>query len=1411
MDKAEYQAKLEELTSYVRDRDYESALNIVNEVDWKRVKSVQTLSMVADVYEANRQFDDAKRILKISLERSPGSRTVLAQLTEVSIRLGEIDDAEDYYARFMEVAGNDNAQYLLHYKLLKARRAPLSEQIAVLREYREREYTEEWAFELASLYAKAGDEKRCVEECDDMVLWFGTGKYVLRALELKMKYEGLTPAQRKLYNEELVRDTQTITPQITEPYPAPVKAAAPEPDDEQDEMKGKLRESFQEVFQGIRREPPREESHHVSKTDNTLSLEDLHISDLEPEHTDSTPTEPDYSAETIVSLPDPKPEKEPEEPEPEEEKVWTDIGLPVRKTEEDIAAEKVAQFDLDSLLQETAGTFSQEISTGAYEKTTDEDMLSAIPDLESEEELEFSRKTPYDSGNIFGMPEQTDSASVDAAGSADVQELTKEQEENAEAAVQAFEAALNQTDDGLPAEADADVSDEAVPEAADVSEMAADLAEPDGAGNAGFAEMPENPAGAGDTGFAEMPADQDRSGAPGAAVMPADLAEETDAEQPDEPAAAAGMIESETGDQVVLPEEIAGDMPEDDTEESEEIESAETESAETESAETESAAKGSSGSRYEEAESVVGGIFRRLFGRGPKAAESERSRAAEQQDEPEEADEMAGTSEEAAEAAAEMTGFSEEAAAVPEMPEAAMPETGTEAAEMAAIEDNRIPEEPDQAETDGDRMRDTEEFVKTDLGTAVQDADTGAEPVKQRSAFAESIRRAVETREAERRQRLAEEEKRRQEEERLAKEEAERQAKEEAERLAREAEARALREKEERRRREEEERLARIEAERREKEEEERRIREEEERKAREEAERLAREEEERKAREEAERLAREEEERKAAEEAERLAREEAERKAAEEAERLAREEEERKAAEEAERLAREEAERKAAEEAERLAREEAEQKAREEAEQKAREDAEQKAREEAEQEAREAAEQTAEAYATEELPADEFQEAVDFTLDTEDLQAIKDALAAETAGEESARVPEEVTPAEEAALAEAIAAFEQQNPDTKISEDAAEAVEAAEETAVEETEMVPEADEQEAEAAAEAETAAEAEPAADAEQQDAAEEADTSEQPKKKPLYNEELEVPDPEPTEKEKLSHSRTLDLSKVGENTVPVSLDEIISSETPEERRIRILHNEEQLRMNDEQRRIFTYFARIPGMDHQILSAMSAVYQHADEKTSTHGNLAIMGAQGSGKSKLAQNMISAMCLDLGMEAAKIARVTGYVLNRKDPAEIVRKMAGGFLIIEECSEMEEETVQKLGTAMDFRTDRMILILEDEKSAMRGFLRKNPEFSKRIEKVISIPIFTNDELISFARTYAEENGCRLDDMAVLALYTIIGNDQSYESPMTISKVKTMVDEAITSARKGPKRGRRGRRRGKEDLLIIHEKDFEGN
>ena len=211
-----------------------------------------------------------------------------------------------------------------------------------------------------------------------------------------------------------------------------------------------------------------------------------------------------------------------------------------------------------------------------------------------------------------------------------------------------------------------------------------------------------------------------------------------------------------------------------------------------------------------------------------------------------------------------------------------------------------------------------------------------------------------------------------------------------------------------------------------------------------------------------------------------------------------------------------------------------------------------------------------------------------------------------------------------------------------------------------------------------------------------------------------------------------------------------------------------------------------------------------------TSKQGNLGILGAPGTGKSQLSQGLMVAMCKDLELDAAKIARISGASMNQKDPAKIVARMSGGFLIIEDASLMNEETVEQLNRAMEFRTDCMILIIEDEKADMRAMLKKYPEFARKFDKVISIPVFTNDELVTFARTYASENGYKMDEMGILALYTMIGNNQSERDPMTISKVKEIMDKAMAHAGKGSKkRGRRKKNRNTDELIVLQEKDFE--
>lgn len=281
---------------------------------------------------------------------------------------------------------------------------------------------------------------------------------------------------------------------------------------------------------------------------------------------------------------------------------------------------------------------------------------------------------------------------------------------------------------------------------------------------------------------------------------------------------------------------------------------------------------------------------------------------------------------------------------------------------------------------------------------------------------------------------------------------------------------------------------------------------------------------------------------------------------------------------------------------------------------------------------------------------------------------------------------------------------------------------------------------------------------------------------------------------------------------EETVPMSVEEVLREETPEERRMRILNDTQPDKLNDEQKALFTYFAKVPGMDQQILDAMHGVYHHAGDRTSRRGNIAIMGGYGTGKTRLSEGLVRAICVDLKIPATKMARLDASDLNKKDPAHVVGKLAGGFLLIERAGLMYPETVEKLSKALDFRTDSLVLIIEDEKTSMRGMFHNYPEFAKKFDTVISIPVFTNDELVTFARTYARENGYKMDEMGVLALYTQIGDNQKEGEPMTITNVKDMVDKAISHAEKGTRKlGRKVSRkhRDSDDRVILYEKDFD--
>lgn len=219
LDKYEYSLKLEEINKLVENGDYENAAVIADTIDWKRVRNARTLCMVSEIYEANDRMEDSKAVLMRAYRRSQIGRMILYRLTEVAVKMGEFDEAIEYYSEFVDIAPNDNSRYVLKYKIYKGRGSSVQDQIAVLEEYKEKEYTEKWAYELANLYYKAGEDQKCIEECDDLVLWFRQGDYVIRALELKSRLTTLSPEQQAIYehrNEHIPNKAEMVEAAVPE-------------------------------------------------------------------------------------------------------------------------------------------------------------------------------------------------------------------------------------------------------------------------------------------------------------------------------------------------------------------------------------------------------------------------------------------------------------------------------------------------------------------------------------------------------------------------------------------------------------------------------------------------------------------------------------------------------------------------------------------------------------------------------------------------------------------------------------------------------------------------------------------------------------------------------------------------------------------------------------------------------------------------------------------------------------------------------------------------------------------------------------------------------------------------------------------------------------------------------------------
>ena len=940
VDKTEYHLKLEEINRLVDAQDYEGALTVADSIDWRRVKSVRTLCMVADIYEVNGELEKSMQMLQLAHKRSSIGKMILYRQVELALKMGLYDDAVKYYNEYLETASNDTSKYILKYKIYKAQKAPLENQIAILEEYKEREYTERWVYELAKLYKKAGQEKKCVETCDDLVLWFGEGKYVTKAMELKMTYTPLSPSQKEKYEKAKAAGKvakATTGPKLTEEVKNTilpgVSAAA---------MAG-----LQKVEE--EKEQAREEAAATAEI-------------------------PQESAGTAVE----------ETPATEEEPVKPETEIPHIDTEK---------------LQERLSRSFQEILSG------------------------FNRTKAVDAFEALGR----------AAGAEVPQEPEAQEENMEEYHVQDLE-----------------------PEAVNEGIISAD------SGVAGVSrtemdelEMMEKPK-------VEKPEDKeiisvqevdlDALFAETSSSLAKEAGEDAAEKAEEEPA-----VEKVTAEEIIdEPEEVvaeetvdaAGDVLE------ERVEGAVETVTEEEPAETLTDAADEAMAAFEASLSGLSLDFaEETSSDAPETVEPETETSAESTKEPETEEDI----------------------------------TESEAAPVIEME---YPEETEETEPeieDLDATRVIPDVTKQDAWHATP-GDT------QEFNLEEELKAALSGMDGLREQ-------------------------EEAERSA---------------------------------------------------------------------------------------------------------------------------------------------------------------------------------------------------SLDPEP----------ETASEEEIAFEEKTEP---------------------ITEE-----NTTEESVVEE---------------------------------------------------GSETEAEEPEGDHIDKM-----LEEAEIQPDISEMTLER----ETPEEKRQRILNNTRPERLTAEQKQLFSYFAKVPGMDDQILDAIHGAYDHASEKTSHRGNIAIMGSHGTGKTRLSEGLVKAICKELGLKAVKYANLDASDINRKDPATIISKMAGGFLLIERASFMTPETIEKLSQAMDFRTDSMILLIEDDKANMRKMLADYPEFAEKFETVISIPVFTNDELVTFARTYARENGFRMDEMGVLALYTMIGDNQKEDEPITIGKVKEMVDGAIRKA-SGVKLGRKLSKRhtDADGRILLYEKDFD--
>lgn len=859
LDKEEFRIKLEEINRLVEQKNYKDAMEVVDSIDWRRVKNVHTLCVVGEIYAANKRYDDSREIFLLAYHRAPIGRNILYRLIEVSLKMKDIDEAMEYYDEFLEVAPNDSTQYVLKYKIRKAEQAPLEEQIRILEDYKEKEFTERWSYELAKLYYQNGDTKKCLDLCDEMVLWFSDGKYVMKALDLKSRMGMLTGSEKEKYDRQFIPKLKTV--------------------EESEELKA---------------ESPSEEnteSAAVSENDAPV-IESVDIDERDVN-----------GAESL------------------QEKISKGIR--------DIFTGKKKEADND-LTKEEEETPAEAVQEEMIKDISSEAEPTNVPELEPEDAIIPPPKTSGTS--VFSTIEEKIENVTE-------QEIQKEEQGNPEEAAE----------DELP-----DVVIENV---------------------------------------------EEEEGVP--------------------------AVEEET-------------------------------------------------------------------------AEAEEIPAVEEVSEPEEIEETVQEKE-------------------TKLPELEIPE----AMKNVGMENplhTEIPKAPNIC-LPGAEDDDTQDF------------EFNLEDMILEAATAQGI-------------------------------------------------------------------------------------------------------------------------------------------------------------------------------------------------------------------------EIPKEPIVEEKTPVQEVTEE-----ESEDYMTEEDLRSAE---EEFLNGP-----------------VKKEKPEEEIYDD------------LDSYEMEDDSYE-------------------DFSEEDGYEDEDITE------LEDEDFFTDQYEETIKPSRSSGKKSESRKARKaekaELEEEDMEQLLYTVEPKRKERDIIPREKK--MTSEEEKLFTYFAKVPGLREQIVDALYDAQICASDKTSRTGNIIVMGGRETGKTRLISGLIPAICKQLNLEASKVAYVFADQINGKNIADIVRKMSGGFLVIENANQLTKETVNQLNKAMEFRTDGLIVIIEDEKIGMRKLIARFPKFTSKFTSMINIPVFTNDELVNFAKIYTRENGYTIDQMAMLSLYNLISTNQKEDQPMNIGAVKDIIDGAISKSRGGLRKLISKKKVNQDGYLVLYEKDF---